>query len=103
MFLQLATYSLVLREVGQHLFVLVSIKCVVSRYMQKDSAVYGCFLDASKAFVLVNHEILFKRLIDKKLPTPVLRLLMAWYPEQRMRVKINGIRRSQTLFLFPMV
>ena len=53
------------------------IKCVVSRYMQNDSAVYGCFLDASKAFDLVNHEILFKRLMDRKLPTPVLRLLMA--------------------------
>ena len=25
------------------------IKCVVSRYMQNDSALFGCFLDASKA------------------------------------------------------
>ena len=45
------------------------IKCVVSRYMQNHSAVYGCFLDASKAFDLVDHEILFKRLMDRKLPT----------------------------------
>ena len=61
----------------------------MTKYMQNDSAVYGCFLDASKAFDLVNHEILFKRLMGRKLPTPVLRLLMAWYREQRMRVKWN--------------
>ena len=57
--------------------------------MQNDSAVYGCFLDASKAFDLVNNEILFKHLMDRKLPNPVLYLLMVWYQEQRMRVKWN--------------
>ena len=63
-------------------------KCVVSRYniMQNEYSVYGCLLDA---FDLVNHEILFKHLMDRKLPTPVLRLLIAWYQEQQMRVKWN--------------
>ena len=57
--------------------------------MQNESSVYGCFLDASKAFDLVNHEILFKYLMDRKLPTPVLRLLIACHQEQQMRVKWN--------------
>ena len=36
------------------------VKNVVSRYIHNGSAVLGCFLDASKAFDMVDHGILFK-------------------------------------------
>ena len=37
--------------------VTVLVKNVISRYMHEGSSVFACFLDASKAFDLVNHEI----------------------------------------------
>ena len=35
---------------------------VVARFVHEGSPVFACFLDASKAFDLADHEILFKRL-----------------------------------------
>ena len=34
-----------------------AVKNIASRYMLENSAVYACFLDASKAFDLVNHKL----------------------------------------------
>ena len=51
----------------------------------------GCFLDASKAFDLVNHGIiLFQKLLDRGLPLPVIRFLSSWYRAQKMRVRWNN-------------
>ncbi len=64
-----------------------TIKNVISRFIHEGSPVYACFLDASKAFDLVNHEILFKRLLDKDLPSYLSRFLLTWYKDQHMRVR----------------
>ena len=40
------------------------IKNVVSRYCFNDSSVFGCFLDASKAFHHVDHHFLFQLLSE---------------------------------------
>ena len=50
----------------------------------------GCFLDASKAFDLVNNGILFQKLLNKGLPLPVIRFLSSWYCAQKMRVCWNN-------------
>ena len=44
------------------------LKQVVSKYIHHDSSVFACFLDASKAFDLVRHDILFKLLLSRGLP-----------------------------------
>ncbi len=58
--------------------------------MQRGSRVYGCFLDASKAFDLVDHDILFKKLIARNMPLVITRVLLAWYRDQRMYVRWNN-------------
>ena len=90
------------------------IKMVVSRYINSGSKVYGCFLDASKAFDRVDHGLLFQKLVKRGLPPPILNFLLSWYRSQKMRVQwspgclsnsfnvSNGVRQGGVLspFLF---
>ena len=66
------------------------IKNVVNCYVQRKNQVYGCFLDASKAFDLVDHNDLFQRLLERNLPSPVVRFLVHWYQNQKMCVRWNA-------------
>ena len=63
------------------------VKNIISRYIHNGSSVHGCFLDASKAFDLVDHGILFQKLIDRGLPLAIVRFLSSWYSSQMMRVR----------------
>ena len=54
-----------------------------------ESSVYSCFLDLSKAFDLVDHNLLFRQLLDRSLPLPIVYLLMTWYRDQNVRVRWN--------------
>ena len=60
------------------------VKNVVSRYIHNGSPVLGCFLDASKAFDLIDHCILFDTLMKRGLPSPVVRFLASL---QKMKVR----------------
>ena len=51
---------------------------------------YGCFLDASKAFDHVDHLLLFNKLLRRNLPPAVVRVLLAWYTDQKAGVRWNG-------------
>ena len=51
------------------------VKNIISRYNHSGSSVHGCFLDASKAFDLLDHGLLFQKLIDRGLPLPVVHFL----------------------------
>ena len=66
------------------------IKTTISHYINRHSVVYGCFLDASKAFDLVDHKLLFSYLYDRGLPPTVIRFLMFWYKHQSMCIRWNG-------------
>ena len=65
------------------------IKTVISRYCFNGSNVFGCFLDASKAFDRVSHLKLFSKLLEKNLPPIIIRLLFSWYRDQKFSVFWN--------------
>ena len=66
------------------------IKNVVAQYTHRGTNVFGCFLDASKAFDLVDHGILFQKLLNRGLPSTVVRFLLLWYQSQQLNVRWNG-------------
>ena len=87
------------------------VKNVVSCYIRSGSSVYGCFLDASKAFDLVDHSILFHKLLERGLPLLVVRFLLSWYTSQKCSVRwgsclsdlfgvSNGVRQVVFSLLF---
>ena len=84
------------------------LKNVVSCYTHEGSSVFACFLDASKAFDLMNHNILFRKLLTNGFPAHLIRFFLSWYKEQRMCVRwgstfsdsfpvANGVRQGGVL------
>ena len=67
-----------------------ALKAVINRYLNKSSKVYACLIDASKAFDTVDHSILFQKLLDRRMPKPLVRLLLHWYKTQKLRVQWSG-------------
>ncbi len=66
-----------------------ALKEIVSYYKEHDSPVFICFLDASKAFDRINHWCLFKKLLDRKVPVYIVRILLVWYRNQLVNIKWN--------------
>ena len=56
-----------------------SLKQVIEYYKYYNSPVYICYLDASKAFDKINHWHLFSKLLARKVPCIIVRLLLTWY------------------------
>jgi hypothetical protein len=88
-------------------------KEVINFYNSASSPVYACYIDASKAFDKVNNWILLNKLLDRKLPDCLVRLLMVWFTTQTFIVHwgnsysasfsvSNGVRQGGILspFLF---
>ena len=75
------------------------VKNVVSKYMHNGSSVLGCFLDASKAFDLVDHCKLFQKLKARGLPSPILRFLSSWYSSHQLKVHWGSSFQIVIVFL----
>ena len=54
---------------------------------RQNSPVYTCFLDASKAFDIISHRTLVKKLVACHTPLLIVRILMFWYQRQSICVK----------------
>ena len=83
-------------------------KQVVDYYRSFSSPVYVAYLDASKAFDRINHYHLMSKLIKRKLPIIIVRLLYFWYKNQNFMVRwgsclsdqfkvTNGVRQGSII------
>ena len=54
-------------------------RTVVDHFSENGSTVNLCSLDVSKAFDKVNHHVLFTKLMQRKIPVNLIKLLMSWY------------------------
>ena len=66
-------------------------KEVISHYVNNNTSVYSCLLDASKAFDRVHLGKLFSILLHKDILTTVVRLYFDSYSRQKARVGWNNI------------
>ncbi len=64
-----------------------ALKEIVAKYQSQNSSVFFCFIDASKAFDRINHAKLFVKLLERNVPTYIVRVLMYWYAQQTFQVK----------------
>ena len=87
---------------------LFTFRQIVEYYNSHSSPVFICFMDASKAFDKVHHWTLFKKLIDRKIPNVIVRLLVYWYSKQKYYIQwgkymspsfnaINGVKQGGIL------
>ena len=79
--------NLVSRANIQLIFALFTVKSVSKYYTQQHSPSYICFLDASKAFDKINHFKLFQKVLDRKTPIIIVRILLFWYSKQTVCIK----------------
>ena len=84
------------------------LKEAINSYVEAQSSVYLCFLDASKAFDRVNHFKLFQKLLNRGVPGYLVRILAFWYSNQTMCIRwgseissgfkvSNGVRQGGIL------
>ena len=74
-----------------------TLKMTLQYYMNCNSPVFVCFLDASKAFDRVNHVKLFQILLQRGLPTYLISILSYWYQAQQYAVRWGNVVSSYFL------
>ena len=85
-----------------------ALKEIISHYIKRASNVYMCSLDATKAFDKVNFVKLFKLLLQRSIPSIVLRLILDLYISQSVKAAwncdkyfsfdvMNGVRQGGVL------
>ena len=80
----------------------------IKYFKSSSTSVYVAFLDASKAFNIISHWTLFRKLIDRKISIYLVKILCDWYQHQIMSVRwgcsisnrfnvTNGVRQGGVL------
>ncbi len=62
----------------------------ISHFSRNNSDIYACFMDMKKAFDMVKHSSLFKKLNERRLSPIFIRLLLVMYKTQTAKVKWEG-------------
>ena len=84
------------------------LKETVLHYINSDSSVYGCFIDITKAFDSVDHNMLLEKLTETGVPNIFVNFIKFWYSNQKVRVRFgsslsrpwmicNGVRQGGVL------
>lgn len=84
------------------------LKEVIDGYRSLNGSMFLCFLDASKAFDRVNHDLLYDKLTRRGVPGYIVRIIAVWYSCQKMCVRwgssvsesfgvTNGVRQGGIL------
>lgn len=68
----------------------LTMKEIVTYYINRGSKVYACFLDATKAFDRIRYDKLFQMLIDREMPCIIVRSLLDMYQRQKVRTTWQG-------------
>ncbi|KAG7308299.1 hypothetical protein JYU34_006995 [Plutella xylostella] len=66
------------------------LKSTIKYYTDRRTPVYGCFLDLSKAFDLVQYDILWQKLIKTGFPVALVSVFRYWYSNQVNVVRWGG-------------
>ncbi len=74
------------KKIGTEMAIYV-VKQVSHYYLRRNTPVYACFLDATKAFDYVNHFVLLKKLCDRGFPPIVINILKYWFRNQTFVVR----------------
>ena len=67
------------------------LKEIVDNYKCLNRSMFMGFLDASKAFDRIRHSTSFKKLIDRQVPSYIVRIMIYWYINQTMFVRWSRI------------
>ena len=59
----------------------------INYYTRNNSNVYTCFMDMKKAFDMVKHSLLFRKLITRNVPPIFIRLIIVMYMSQSAKVR----------------
>jgi hypothetical protein len=70
----------------------LTLKETISYYIKKNSNVYACFLDLTKAFDNVDHAILIEKLKVLKIPNYILHIISYMYRNQNVSVIFEGCK-----------
>lgn len=69
---------------------ILSLKHTTRYYLDRQTPVYACFLDLSRAFDTVCYDVLWRKLRDTKLPIEICSVFEYWYSNQINHVKWAG-------------
>lgn len=70
---------------------IICLKQAVEYYTRRKTPIYACFLDLSRAFDLVNYDLLWKKLDEVKFPRELTRMFGCWYSSQRNCVRWGNV------------
>ena len=66
------------------------LKETVNMYISDKYPIYANFIDLSKAFDLVDHSLLLKELVIRKIPADIINILFFYFRHQKARLKVNA-------------